>query len=336
MIKDARVLDPEFIPRDVVHRDGEINHLTSTLRPITDGKTAEPAFLFGPSGTGKTCIAQYALERLNEAVIDINTQYVNCWEDHSRYTALYRILEGLDQTFDIHRQSTPTDVLLERLRDFDGPPFLVILDEVDQLQEKDLLYELYRVPGLSMVLIANDDDEFFADLSNRVKSRLQTSARIRFNTYTQSELVSILDDRVRWGLRQNVISDTLREQIAGAAGGDARVAIGILRVGAKRARRDGLDTITEMVIEQAVSEAKTEIQEQTLDKLTTDQMIVYEIITEHGEIAPSELYDQYEAQAANPKSQRMVRNYLTKLCHYNLIEANGENRGRTYLLKTNS
>lgn len=95
MITNARVLDPEFVPRDVVHRDGEINHLTSTLRPITDGGMPEPAFLYGPSGTGKTCIAKYALNRLQEAVLEINTQLVNCWDDYSRYKTLYRILEGL-------------------------------------------------------------------------------------------------------------------------------------------------------------------------------------------------------------------------------------------------
>lgn len=330
MITDARVLDPEFVPQDVVHRDGEINHLTSTLRPITDNETAEPAFLFGPSGTGKTCIAQYALEHLRETVLELNTQYVNCWEDHSRYTALYRILEGINQTFDVHRQSTPTDVLLERLRDYDGPPYVVILDEVDQLQDKDLLYELYRVRGLSTVLIANDDDEFFSQLSGRVTSRFRTSARINFVPYSQHELTSILDDRVRWGLRQDTIADEQVAEIAGAAGGDARAAIGILRVAARRADRDGCDRITEGVIEQAVSEAKTEIEQRTLDKLTTDQTILYDIITEHSEIAPSLLYDEYRDRAENPRSDRMVRNYLSKLVHYNLVEAEGENRGRLY------
>ena len=136
MIADAHVLDPEFLPNDVVHRDGEINHLTSTLRPITDGETAEPVFLYGPSGTGKTCIVQYMLDNLREAVIALNTQYVNCWEDYSRYKTLYRILEGPNKTVDIYRQSTPTDVLLERLHDYEGPPYVVILDEVDQLHDK--------------------------------------------------------------------------------------------------------------------------------------------------------------------------------------------------------
>lgn len=330
IIADARVLGPEFVPDDVVHRDGEINHLTSTLRPITNGKTAEPAFLYGPSGTGKTCIAQYALDSLREAVIELETQYVNCWEDYSRYKTLYRILEGLNKTVDIHRQSTPTDILLERLRDYDGPPYVVILDEVDQLHDKDLLYELYRLRRLSMVLIANDDEEFFAELSNRVTSRFQTSARIRFSPYTQEELISILDDRVRWGLRHDAITDELVERIAGAAGGDARVAIGILRVAARRTTRAGQNAITDAVIEQAVSEAKTEIRQKTLAKLNTHQQILYDIITDHGEITPRELYTRYQERASNPRSNRMVRNYLSKLYHYNLIAADGENRGRTY------
>lgn len=40
MITDARVLDPEFVPQNVIYRDGEINHLTNTLKPIMDGESA--------------------------------------------------------------------------------------------------------------------------------------------------------------------------------------------------------------------------------------------------------------------------------------------------------
>ena len=56
-ITNARVLDPEFVPNDVVQRDAEINLLSSALRPVTDGDPADPAFLHGSSGTGNICIA---------------------------------------------------------------------------------------------------------------------------------------------------------------------------------------------------------------------------------------------------------------------------------------
>ena len=38
-----------------------------------------------------------------------------------------------------------------------------------------------------MVLIANDDKEFFAELSNQVTSRFQTNARIRFSPTLETQ-----------------------------------------------------------------------------------------------------------------------------------------------------
>jgi Cdc6-like AAA superfamily ATPase len=124
MITDARVLQEEFIPKEVQHRDAEVNHLSSILEPLTEKEPVEPVLLYGPSGVGKTCIGQFTAERLREAVVDLNYQYVNCWEDHTRFQTLYRILDGLNRTHDVHRQSTPRDLLLERLRDYDGPPYV--------------------------------------------------------------------------------------------------------------------------------------------------------------------------------------------------------------------
>lgn len=38
----------------------------------------------------------------------------------------------------------------------------------------------------------------------------------------------------------------------------------------------------------------------------------------------------YRERADDPKTERTVRNHLQKLEHYNLITAEGENRGRMY------
>jgi len=255
---------------------------------------------------------------------------VNCWEDYTRFKTLYRILDGLDKSFDIHRQSTPRDVLLDRLRDYDGPPYVVILDEVDQLEDKRILYELYRTSGVALILIANDETSVFADLNPRVSSRFQTSERIHFNRYTLTELVSILEDRAKWGLEPDTVSTSQLETIADVAAGDARVAIGILRNAAKKGSQQGLKEITDVVIQESVPEAKSEIRQQNLDKLTEEQQVVYDIIAKTGEIAPSNLYEEYRSRVENPKTDRTIRNYLEKMERYNLIRAEGENRGRTY------
>jgi Cdc6-like AAA superfamily ATPase len=83
------------------------------------------------------------------------------------------VLEGIDRTVDIHRQSTPKGVLLDRIRDYNGPPYVVILDEVDQLEDKSLLYDLYRIRNLTMILIANQEEELFSEIGNRLTSRLR-------------------------------------------------------------------------------------------------------------------------------------------------------------------
>jgi orc1/cdc6 family replication initiation protein len=330
MITDARVLQPEFIPKEVVHRDAEVNHLSGAFDPVTRGEPAETAMLFGPSGVGKTCIAKFTLDRLRETVLDVNHQYINCWQNYTRFRVLYRILEGVGRTVDVHRQSTPKDELLERVHEYDGPPYVVVLDEVDQLQDKRLLYDLYRTRGISMVLVANRETELFSQLDDRLTSRLHGSTRIHFDKYGLDELVSILADRIRWGLSEGVVGTDQLGRIADAAAGDARVAISILRNAARQAEREGASRISHAAVTAAIPEARAELRQKSVEQLTPDQQTLYDVVVEAGEITPGELYERYERRVDDPKTKRTVRNYLSKLAQYNLVRAEGERRGRTY------
>jgi len=330
MIQDARVLQDAFIPSEVQHRDAEVNELTNALGPITNGRSGETTFLFGPSGAGKTCISKFATERLREQVVALNVQYVNCWENHSRFRALYRILSGINETLDIHRQSTPHDVLLDRIRGYDDPPYVIILDEVDQLDETDILYDLYRIPDITMILIANREEELFAEFDSRVRSRLTSSTRIRFDSYHLDELVAILKDRVQWGLASGVLTDGALEHIADAAAGDARVAIGILRRAAERAQQSGANQITQATISEAIPEAQESVHQRNIDQLTPDQRAVYEIINKSDGLAPKAIYERYHDRVEDPRTMRTVRKYLSKLTHYNLVSARGTSRDRVY------
>jgi orc1/cdc6 family replication initiation protein len=330
MIADARVLQPEFVPADVRHRDAEVDYLSDTLRPITDDGRANSSFLYGPSGVGKTCIARHTVEQLRGAVVEMEHQYVNCWEDYTRFKTLYRVLDGISQTVDIHRQSTPRDELLERLRDSVEIPYVIILDEVDQLEDKSLLYDLYRIPDLTMILIANREEDVFAHLDERLNSRLSSCARISFGQYSLNELVAILEDRVQWGLNDGALDRPELELIADRAAGDARKAIGILRNAAQTAKHDGMDRIPHTVIKDVVPEAKRELQQKTVEKLTPEQQVLYELITNLNEVSSGELYDRYCEAVDNPKTQRTMRNHLSKLQQYNLIVAEGKTKGRSY------
>ncbi|WP_313691717.1 hypothetical protein [Halorarum halobium] len=102
---------------------------------------------------------------------------------------------------------------------------MIIFDEVDQLEDKAILYELNRLPQFSFILIANREDELMAGLDDRLASRLRASERIRFSRYTVDQLVDILRERATRALVPDAIGSSELELIADAASGDARLAI---------------------------------------------------------------------------------------------------------------
>ncbi|NEU55868.1 Cdc6/Cdc18 family protein [Halorussus sp. MSC15.2] len=330
MITDARVLRTGFVPREVEHRDAEVTHLTEILAPLTDGNPADTTLLLGPSGVGKTCLAKYTAEQLRQEVLDVEYQYVNCWQNFSEFRTLYRILEGLGKTVDIHRQSTPRDELYERLRKYDGPPCVVILDEADQLEDKSLLYHLHELPQFSMLLVANRERELFGNADERLTSRLTGCERVRFDRYDSDELVSIMDARVKSGLEEGAIDRDQLATIADAAGGDARVALSILRTAARQAHQSYESQITDDIVAASIPEARAERHEKDVDTLTPHQRTLYEIIEERDAVSPSELYEEYRERMDDPKTDRTVRNYLSKMDQYDVIRAEGTSRDRTY------
>jgi orc1/cdc6 family replication initiation protein len=332
MIRDARVLRAGFVPREVEHRDAEVNHLSSVLKPITNGEPADTAVVTGPSGAGKTCISRFVTERLREEVLDVETTYVNCWRNYTRFRTLYQILDDLGATIDIHRQSTPHDELVDRLQQHDGPRTVVILDEVDQLEDPSVIYDLHSLPQFAIICIANKEEELFSRVDDRLVSRLRSSEHVRMDKYHDEQLYDILSARTRWGLDEDVVADDQLYRIADAAAGDARLAIGILRTAASKADRENRERITDDVLLDAAEDARAQIKQKSLKSLTPHQRVVYNIVRDHGPLAPGEIHERYTEEVDDPRTKRTVRTYLSKMEQYNLLKAEGTSRDREYSL----
>lgn len=327
MIRDARVLQDDFLPREIAHRHEQMERLAGALEPVIEGDRPQDAMLEGPSGAGKTCVARYSLDELSEWLLSIDTQYVDCWQHSSRFRVLYKLLEGLDRAYDIHR-STPRDELLRRL-DERADPYVVVLDEVDQLEDIGLLRELFGIQSLTTVLISNRRQDVLAGLDERLQSRIRSCERVRFDAYTTDQLTTILADRVGWGLEPGAITDDQLRTIADAAG-NARDGIAMLRSAARAAERAGEDEIDSDRVQAAIPTAREAIRQTNVDRLNRHQRVLYEAIAEAEEITPGDLYSTYCETVEDPRTERTCRNYLRKLRQYNLVTASGEGRSRRY------
>jgi len=329
MITDERVLDDEYVPRTLRHRDGAMEQVALALSPIEDDREAEHALIFGPTGTGKTCLAKYATNELQQATV-VRVQHIDCWQDNTRYQVLHRVVSSFDHATP-DRSAASIGSLLTRLEAYSGPPFVVILDEAELLRDPNIVRDYHGRSGFSLIVIANDREEFFAEVPAAVESRLHGPVAT-LEPYSIAALVAILADRVEQGLRTGVIDTEQLETIADHAAGNAQKAITTLRLAARQGRRERAGTITDGMIAEAAGDAEKAIRDAHIKQLLSHQKIVYGVVCESDEwLTTTDIYERYRERVDDdPRSNRTIRKYLSKLAEYDLIAKEGATRGRTY------
>ncbi|WP_082224588.1 Cdc6/Cdc18 family protein [Halolamina rubra] len=331
MLRDATVFEDEHLPREIVGRNSQMNEVTDALAPVEAGVRAENCFLFGPSGAGKTTVARAAVRELRREVLDVPTAYVNCWKDYTRSSVLERAANTLADA--AVPKSAPTRELIDTLQEGLDAPGVIILDEVDQLQDADVLYDLHSVPGLAWICIANREVDLLARLDERVHSRISVGYRVQFDRYTVDTVTEILDRRTAQGLEAGAVERETLRRIAELVDGDARQAITALRVAARKSEREGLSAIPPRLVDDAVLDAEAEVRRKTISKLNDHQRVLYECIEEHGPLIQKALYERYQETHPDPITLRALReNHLPKLEHYNLIQTERGGEGKRYEL----
>ena len=330
---NEQVLEDSFIPSPTLHREGQLKSLARCLvRPGAN------VLLHGSTGTGKTSMVRW-LFREFERHTRVKPVYVNVWEHSTRFDILYEAATSVYPM--IPKRGTATSEVMERITEFSsktGRRLIVCLDELDQLRENEVLYNLLNV-GCRLVLISNDKEAVMnLKLDHRIRSRLGFFIEMEFPPYTRDELYEILRDRAPIALRDGAVKDMQLKYIAMLVsqhnGGDARIALLTLKKSAVLAEQEGKSRIENAHIKKAWDDAKTLSMSRVLSKLFPDQRLLYSLAKESGETGTGELYAEYrkrmEKDGGKPVEEVTYRKYMHELAKLGLVTAKGDGRWRRY------
>ncbi|WP_135828552.1 Cdc6/Cdc18 family protein [Halorussus halobius] len=332
MITDPRVFRDDHLPRELKHREAEIEDLSHALDPALAGRPAADVLLAGPSGVGKTALARHTLGKLDQFATVAHT-HIQCLGE-STTDVLQAALDDLPGHSATDAASV--DDLRVALREAVDQPAILVLDEADSLPETDVLDVLDDVPLVSFIAVVHDPQRWLSRAPDAV--RRAVSGPIQLGRYGVDELSSILRARANVGLRPSVVSDDQLRGIADEVAGVARSGIQVLRAAAEVASERGHARIHDTDIEDAYERAQHRIRRSKLYSLTFHHHVLYGLVHEAGEVPAGELHDRYDAvgeqmyygRERTPVGRRSRRNKLRKLVEYELVEAVGDSKSRVY------
>jgi Cdc6-like AAA superfamily ATPase len=329
-IKDPDALKPKAVPNEIVKRNAALNTMAAAFDPLKWGEVPNDVRLFGPPGSGKTALARYWIESELDAV-NIETRYIHCFDNCSRWSILAEALDEIESTHDLHRTSTPVDVLTSRLHEWTERPYVIVLDEADQVGHTGIIDDFYSHDTISVILISNDETQLVKGLKERVKSRIREAKRVPLHRYHSDELIAILKHRISQAFTSEfVVSDDHLQQITEAAVGDARAAIGALQKAARQARSERKGRITDTHVAEAVGQIG-EDSRKPINEYPEDHQVLYRIVENEDNLAWGDLYDRYCEEMADPVVKKTAAKYRDKLVYYDQIST--EQVGRKTLVR---
>jgi archaeal cell division control protein 6 len=351
---DRDVLQSSFTPKNILHRDKEVNKIAKILAPALKLEKPSNLFLYGNTGTGKTLsvthITEIMLDLTTKKKIPLKIIYANCKLKKIADTE-YRLVAHLSGFFgrNIPTTGLPTDevyrVFYESVEETNGI-VVIILDEIDQLIKKtgdNVLYNLTRINeelrGSQITLVGiSNSTTFMENIDQRVKSSL-SEEDIFFSRYNALELQSILKERAAKAFRQGIVEQGVIEKCAAFSArehGDARKAIELLRVAGETAERAGSKTITFEHIDEA--EERLE-KEKIFDIIKTQpkqfQAVLFSIVSikaNNPSAYTGEIYDSYKNLCfkigLRPLTQRRISDIIREFELMGIINTRNISKGR--------
>lgn len=357
IFRDKSMLQSNFKPEQILHREEQIKQIASILAPVLRGEKPSNLFLYGKTGTGKTLSINYVSEELQkrhkkDSLTKLRVEYLNCKLKKVSDTE-YRILAEFIKKLggEVPQTGLPTQAVYGRfidLIDSEKQLIVLVLDEIDQAVKKissDFLYNLTRLNSelsntqICIVGISNNLT-FLDELDPRVRSSL-SEEEIVFPPYNAIQLQDILSKRAETSFKENVVGEGVIQKCAAFAArehGDARRALDLLRIAGELCERDR----SKKILLKHIDEANNKIErDKILDVISSEpkqfQLVLYAImqLTERNKDKPvftGDVYNLYQELCGKVKTevltQRRVSDIVQEFDMLGIINVKVISKGR--------
>ena len=269
IFKDKSVLQSNYSPDNIQHRDEYLQDIAKILAPSLRKERPSNMFIYGKTGTGKSLCVNHVLNKMRNIAsgreIPLDIISINCKlrkVADTEYRILLEILKQLGK--EMPSTGVSTNELYKELYaqlDAHKRTILLVLDEIDALIKKagdDILYNLTRInPELEqseITVVGITNDLMIMDtVDARVKSSL-SEEEIVFLPYNAVQIQDILNDRSIKAFREGVLDEEEIPRTSGDAArehGDARRALKLLRFAGELAEREGAEMVSPEHIDNA-------------------------------------------------------------------------------------
>ncbi len=351
---NKKSLQTNYTPEHIPHRDEQIEQLATILAPSLRMEKPSNVFVYGKTGTGKTCVTQYVMQQILDVAekksLNIKYYYLNCKLKKVADTE-YRLIAQLARAFgkEVPATGLPTGevykLFLQSINK-DNQLVIIVLDEIDQLVNKTgdgILYNLTRLNSeltkcqLSIIGISNDL-MFTENLDPRIKSSLSEEELV-FPPYNAIQLQDILRQRASLAFQKETLEEGVIEKCSAYAArehGDARRALELLRVAGELADRKNDVRIRLSHLDEA--EEKIE-KDRTIDTIKTQpkqfQITLFSILNvcdENNKVFTGEVYNFYKKICnqvnIKPLTQRRVSDIIAEFDMLGIINSKIVSKGR--------
>ncbi len=360
VFRDESLLLPEYLPRDIPHRDEQLKKLEHYFRGVIENssRASTNVIIHGPIGSGKTMIAKKLGESLQKkATLNgnlVKILHVNCRIDRSLQAVMVKALSSLGQNYPSRGYSFEEllTALTNELRE-NRMHLVIAFDEVDSLVLSDpsSLYTITRLREMSQgrqvfssILISKTID-YLKKVDISTLSSLQWN-EVALDAYPSDHLLDIIASREE-AFNDGCFPEGSRRLAAEIAGmfGDARYALDLITRAGKLADMDESPRILPEHVRSAQAGILPSLRKEELGYLTKHQRLILMAVSamlkkgDSAEVTIGEVEKSYgalcESKGIGPNHHTQVWNDVNELSRKGIIQtelSGSGRRGRTTLI----